>query len=88
MKGHLGGLILTSASMYTLSIEIEKMILDAGIPVFVVNEDTAAAEKILLDAYTNTKLQVYDENKITEIKQLFEEHIDFQKFIDTFPSVP
>ena len=84
MKGHLGGLILTSASMYDLSTEIENMILDAGIPVFVVDEDTAAAEKILLDAYANTKLQIYDENKIKEVKQLFEEHIDFQKFIDTF----
>lgn len=84
MKGHLGGLILTSASMYTLSIEIEKMILDAGIPVFVVNEDTAAAEKILLDAYANTKLQIYDNKKVAEIKQLFEKHIDFEKFMDTF----
>ena len=84
MKGHLGGLILTSASMYDLSTEIENMIRDGGIPVFVVDEDTAAAEKILLDAYANTKLQIYDENKVEEVKQLFEEHIDFQKFIDTF----
>ena len=84
MKGYLGGLILTSASMYTLSAEIEEMILDAGIPVFVVNEDTAAAEKKLLDAYTNTKLQIYDGNKVKEIKHLFEEYIDFEKFIVAF----
>ena len=86
MKGRLGGLILTSARMYTLSEEIESMILDVGIPAFVVEEDTAGAEEILLDGYANTKLQIYDEHKVEEVKQLFEEHIDFQKFIDTFKS--
>lgn len=86
MKGRLGGLILTSARMYTLSDEIENMILDVGIPAFVVEEDTASAEEILLDGYANTKLQIYDENKVEEIKQLFEKHIDFTKFIDTFKS--
>jgi uncharacterized protein len=84
MKGRLGGLILTSAKMYTLSSEIEEMILDVGIPAFVVEEDTAGAEEILLDGYANTKLQIYDEKKVSEVRQLFEKHIDFQKFIDTF----
>ncbi|MCK5671948.1 MAG: AAA family ATPase, partial [Spirochaetales bacterium] len=56
MKGRLGGLILTSAKMYSLSSEIEEMILDVGIPAFVVEEDTAGAEEILLDGYANTKL--------------------------------
>jgi hypothetical protein len=86
MKGRLGGLILTSARMYTLSEEIENMILDVGIPAFVVEEDTAGAEEILLDGYANTKLQIYDEHKVEEVKQLFEEHIDFGKFINTFKS--
>ena len=84
MKGRLGGLILTSAKMYTLSSEIEEMILDVGIPAFVVEEDTAGAEEVLLDAYANTKLQIYDDNKVAEVKELFEKHIDFQKFLDTF----
>ena len=84
MKGRLGGLILTSAKMYTLSSEIENMILDVGIPAFVVEEDTAGAEEILLDGYANTKLQIYDEKKVSEVKELFEKHIDFQKFLDTF----
>nr|MDA3938641.1 AAA family ATPase [Spirochaetia bacterium] len=83
MKGKLGGLILTSAKMYTLSSEIEEMILDVGIPAFVVEEDTAGAEEILLDGYANTKLQIYDENKVAEIKELFENYIDFDKFLDT-----
>ena len=55
-----------------------------GITAFVVEEDTAGAEEILLDGYANTKLQIYDEHKVEEVKQLFEKHIDFQKFIDTF----
>ncbi|MEA1911541.1 MAG: AAA family ATPase, partial [Spirochaetota bacterium] len=86
MKGRLGGLILTSAKMYTLSKEIEEMILDVGIPAFVVEEDTAEAEEILLDGYANTKLQIYDDKKVAEVKELFEKHIDFDKFLDTFPS--
>lgn len=86
MKDRLGGLVLTSARMYTLSEEIENMILDVGIPAFVVEEDTAGAEEILLDGYANTKLQIYDEHKVEEVKQLFEDHIDFDKFIDTFKS--
>ncbi len=86
MKGRLGGLILTSAKMYTLSSEIEEMILDVGIPAFVVEEDTAGAEEILLDGYANTKLQIYDDKKVAEVKDLFEKHIDFQKFIDAFKS--
>jgi len=84
MKGRLGGLVLTSARMYALSPEIEKMILDVEIPAFVVEEDTAGAEEILLDAYANTKLQIYDKNKVSEVKQLFEKHIDFDKFLNTF----
>ena len=67
-------------------ILIENMIQGTDIPIFVVNEDTAAAERILLEAYSNTKLQVFDEDKVIEIKQLFEKHIDFQKLIDTFKS--
>ncbi len=84
MKGRLGGLVLTSARMYTLSKEIEEMILDVGIPTFVVEEDTAGAEEILLDGYANTKLQIFDETKVTEIREMFEKHIDFEKFIDIF----
>jgi len=84
MEGRLGGLILTSAKMYSLSSEIEAMILDVGIPAFVVEEDTAGAEEILLDGYANTKLQIYDDKKVEEIKELFEKHIDFDKFLDTF----
>ena len=84
MKGRLGGLVLTSARMYTLSAEIEEMILDVGIPAFVVEEDTAGAEEILLEAYANTKLQIYDDNKVLEVKQLFEDHFDFDKFLNTF----
>jgi len=86
MKGRLGGLILTSAKMYTLSSEIEKMILDVGIPAFVVEEDTAGAEELLLDGYANTKLQIYDDKKVAEVKELFEKHIDFDKFLNTFKS--
>lgn len=86
MRGRLGGLILTSAKMHTLSPEIEAMILDVGIPSFVVEEDTAGAEEILLDGYANTKLQIYDDKKVAEVKELFEKHIDFQKFLDTFKS--
>ena len=49
-----------------------------------VNEDTATAEKLILETYENTKLQVYEKSKMKEVETLFEDHFDFQKFLDTF----
>ncbi len=84
MKGYLGGLILTSGEFTTLWPEIETQIEKSGIPSILVQEETAKAEQIVSSAYTNSKIQVYDEEKMELIKKLFQDHFDFQKFLDTF----
>ncbi len=84
MKGYLGGLILTSGEFTTLWPEIETQIEKSGIPAILVQEETAKAEQIVSSSYTNSKIQIYDEEKIVLIKELFQNHFDFQKFLDTF----
>ncbi len=84
MKGYLGGLILTSGEFTTLWPEIETQIGKSGIPAILVQEETAKAEQIVSSSYTNSKIQIYDEEKIVLIKELFQKHFDFQKFLDTF----
>ncbi len=84
MKGYLGGLILTSGEFTTLWPEIETQIEKSGIPAILVQEETAKAEQIVSSSYTNSKIQIYDEEKIVLIKELFQKHFDFQKFLDTF----
>ncbi|MCK4543530.1 MAG: AAA family ATPase [Spirochaetales bacterium] len=84
MKGTLGGLILTCGESTPLWPEIESQIRESGIPAIYVQEDTAIAEQKIFDAYTNTKIQIFDEEKIRLVNKLFEDHLDFDKFIDTF----
>lgn len=84
MKSYLGGLILTSGETTTLLPEIETQVKESGIPAILVREDTASAEQIVSNSYTNTKIQIYDEEKVGLIKELFQTHFDFPKFLDTF----
>ncbi len=84
MKSYLGGLILTSGETTTLLPEIETQVKESGIPAILVREDTAIAEQIVSNSYTNTKIQIYDEEKVGLIKELFQTHFDFPKFLDTF----
>lgn len=84
MKGHLGGLILTSGEFTNLWPEIEREIEKSGIPAILVQEETAKAEQIVSNAYRNSKLQVFDKEKIELINDLFQKHFDFQKFLDAF----
>ena len=80
----LGGMILTCGENIPLSKNIEHTILRSKIPALFVKEDTAAAEKIILEVYDNNKLQIYDRQKIGEIKNLFEQYFDFDKFLKSF----
>jgi dethiobiotin synthetase len=80
----IAGLILTCGEGSPADKAIEKEIIRADIPAVCVNEDTATAEKLILETYENTKLQVYEKPKLKEVEQLFERHFDFQKFLDSF----
>ncbi|MBN1523717.1 MAG: AAA family ATPase [Spirochaetales bacterium] len=80
----IAGFLLTCGDCPAIDPETESEIRNSGIPAVYVEEDTATAEKIVLDAYENTKLQIYDKTKLKEVEYLFEQYFDFQKFIDTF----
>jgi len=80
----IAGLVLTCGEGITVNKDILEEINNASIPAICVNEDTATAEKIILDAFENTKLQIYDQKKLTEVEALFAKHFDFQKFLDCF----
>jgi dethiobiotin synthetase len=72
-----GGETLPDDSLYG---EIER----SGIPGLVVLEDTATTEARILETYENTKLQIYDADKYREIRTMFAEHFEFEKFLETF----
>ena len=80
----IAGLILTCGEGSSFDTAIEQEIIRADIPAVCVNEDTATAEKLVLETYENTKLQVYEKPKLKEVELLFERYFDFQKFLDSF----
>lgn len=80
----LGGLILTCGATTPLDAEIEKEISGSGIPGLLVQEDTAMAEKIILDLFESTKLQLFDSDKIRLIEDLFAEHFDMKRLLRSF----
>ncbi|MBN1646857.1 MAG: AAA family ATPase [Spirochaetales bacterium] len=80
----IGGIILTCGDSFSLDKPLKKALAESGIPTLIVQTDTATAEKIILNCFENTKLQLYDAYKIHEIHDLFENHFDIEKFIDTF----
>jgi BioD-like phosphotransacetylase family protein len=83
-SGGLGGIILTCGENIPLDHNIRHVLEKSGIPALYVKEDTAAAEKIILEAYDSTKLQIYDKQKLEEIKHLFQKYFDFDKFKKNF----
>ena len=83
-KNGIAGFILTCGDAYKIDPHLKKAIEESGIPALIVNTDTAGAEKTILDCFESTKLQLYDSTKINEVRNLFTEHFDTEKFIDSF----
>ena len=80
----LAGIIISCGDTTTISSETKERILEAGVPALFVSEDTAKTEKIILKAFENTKMQLYDTIKHDEIVSLFEEHFEYDKFLECF----
>jgi uncharacterized protein len=78
------GIIVTDSDHIRLEPKARKAIEKSGIPSFVVPEDAGSVEERLLAIFENTKLQIFDSIKAREIRELFKEHFDMGKFIDTF----
>ncbi len=82
----IGGIVLTCGKTDRMDPQVRQDMTEAGMPALLVRDDTATAEQRILEIYENTKLQVYDRGKIAEIENLFAEHFDMDKFLETFRS--
>ena len=80
----LGGLLLTCGRTDEVAAEIREHIAEVGLPTLLVKDDTATAERKVLDIYENTKLQTWDTRKMREIVDLFARWFDMEKFLETF----
>lgn len=80
----IGGLVLTCGKTDQMDPQVRKEMIEARLPAVLVRDDTATAEQRILEIFENTKLQVYDRGKIAEIDELFAEHFDMDKFLETF----
>lgn len=80
----LSGIILTCFEKSKVVPASIRILSKSKIPALFVREDTATASHIIEDCIKNTKLQTYDENKIKNIFNLFDEYFDIEKFIKTY----
>ena len=83
-----GGLVLTCGRTDEVAAEIRQHIAEVGLPALLVKDDTATAERKVLDIYENTKLQTWDTRKMREIVDLFARWFDMEKFLETFGIAP
>jgi uncharacterized protein len=79
----LGGIILNCANEQMPDRHGIAMIKKSGIPTLVVPDDAGAVDQTLYKCFVNTKLQLYDRQKHNEIRTLFAEHFDAERFIRT-----
>ncbi len=81
----IGGLII-SCSGLELGLKPENIdrITKSGIPTLLLEDSTETVERKLLYTFENTKIQLYDDKKIQEIEEMFNEHFQIEKFVDHF----
>ncbi len=77
------GIILSCATSKMPDSETIEMIEKSGIPAFAVPQDAGSIDQLVYKAFKNTKLQLYDRNKHRKVKNLFAEHFDSERFIET-----
>lgn len=80
---HLGGIILTCAGDQMPDEKARAMIIESKIPALAVPDDAGAVDQALYKCFSNTKLQLYDQQKHQQIEKLFSEHFDAERFIRT-----
>jgi hypothetical protein len=80
----LGGLLLTCGKDADLDAETMRELESSGIPTILTEDDTATAEQRLHAYFDNTKLQLFDTEKINTIREMFRQHFDLDKFMEVF----
>jgi hypothetical protein len=80
----LGGLILTCSDEKSPGPETLRLLSNCRIPAIAVPKDTADTDATLYKCFSNTKLQLYDRLKHQSIVDLFAEHFNAEKFIQSY----
>ena len=76
--------MLTCDEGESLAPDLRAEIIAAGLPTLLIRGDSAAIEARLFSLYENTKLQVYDVDKVREVEELFSASFDVYRFLDIF----
>lgn len=79
----LGGIILSCSNEHMPCEKAVAMIEASGIPTLAVPEDAGTIDQHVYKSFKNAKLQLYDQQKHAQIKNLFANHFDAERFIQT-----
>ena len=85
MYAPIGGLII-SCVIKDRGLKQENIdrINKSKIPTLLLADNTETVERKLFYTFENTKIQLYDNKKIIEIEDMFNEHFQIEKFVDHF----
>lgn len=82
LENKIGGIILSCSGKQKQSVIEEKadLLLKHGLPFFFVPQITSEIGEIVTKAGENTKIQIYDDDKIEKVKVMFDRYFDTEKF--------
>ncbi|MCK5201754.1 MAG: AAA family ATPase, partial [Spirochaetales bacterium] len=81
----IGGLVISCVvAERGLKPDNIKRINKSSIPTLLLEDNTETVERKLFYTFENTKIQLYDNKKIQEIDEMFNEHFQMEKFMEHF----
>ncbi len=81
----LAGVILSCSTIPTATKAYQiKMLKNSKLPAMYVDNDSSESDEIVQSCIKNTKIQFYDDYKISKIKKLFDENFDKDRFFKLF----
>jgi dethiobiotin synthetase len=80
----LAGMIMTCDEEIAHKQKHVERLTALGIPSLYVQDNTSSTDQKIYKLFSNTKLQLYDEWKFKEIKRLFDDHFDTERFARIF----
>lgn len=80
----LSGMILTCCQDSGCHKENRALVAGSRLPVLYLREDTSTTDQKIHEVIAGTKIQPWDNGKMRQIERLFEEHFDFERFLQTY----
>jgi len=80
----LSGMIMTCDEEIAHKQKHVERLISLGIPSLYVEDNTSSTDQKIYNLFGGTKLQVYDDWKFNEIKRLFDDHFDTERFARIF----